>query len=94
MSDFTIEKVFVRPFEREGSALCGLARIQIEGGLFLSELRIYGNSGNVNSLYIAFPTRKDASGGDRKVVYPITDQARMKITKAIIAKYIEETDDK
>ena len=76
MSGFTISKVRVHPVERQESTMRGFARVEIEGGLFISELRIYEDSRDSTKLFIAFPTRQHPNGEDRKVAYPVTDEAR------------------
>lgn len=90
MPEFTIEKVFVFPTEKEGSLIKGFARIEIEGGLFISELRIFEDSRNPKLLYVSFPTRKNNRGDDKKTIYPNNDRARKRITDAITKKYLEE----
>lgn len=87
MADFTIEKVFVYPISRENSKILGYARIQIEGGLFIAELRIFADSKDPDKIYIAFPTRRGSQDEDRKVVYPLTENARARVTAAIFEEY-------
>lgn len=89
MSDFNIEKVFVHPLPERKAPLLGFARVQIEGGLFLSELRIYKDSKIEGEIYISFPTRTDKKGVEHRTVYPIKHEARVRITEAIKRTYIE-----
>jgi DNA-binding cell septation regulator SpoVG len=85
-----IKRIFILPVSKEGSLLLALARIELQSGLFLSELRVYPNPNSKNGIFIAYPTRKSTNGQVMKVFYPNNDKLKQFIEDSVYEAYCEE----
>jgi len=81
-----ITSVSVRKIEKEDSRMKGIATIVLDDQFAVHDIRIIEGD---NSLFIAMPSRKTATGGYCDVAHPINPEARDMIEKAILDVYKE-----
>lgn len=80
-------KVSVTPFEREGSNLCGLARIYFDDCFLINNVSLLQGR---NGVFISMPSYKtkqiDGNGRNvyKDVCFPITKEFREKLNGAIM----------
>lgn len=83
--------VFVTPFEREGSNICGLARIYFEDCFVINNVSIL--QGKAGSLFVAMPSYRTRQTGENNkpvyhdICYPITKIFREELYGEMISSF-------
>jgi len=85
-----ITSVKVRKIEKENSRMKGIASVLIDDVFAIHDIRIIeGETG----LFIAFPSRKTATGMYRDVAHPLVQEVREQFFDAIMAEYYRSQSD-
>jgi DNA-binding cell septation regulator SpoVG len=94
---FQIKKVHVHPIDSDTNPdLLAFVRIEIEGGLFLSELEFHLVPDSDDKVFLMYPTT-ERKGKSFQYYYPNSSEARAKLLLATEAEYfrvIEGGDEK
>ena len=90
-----IKKVFVKALTVRGKpekkVAIGLARVELECGLFLDGMRIYPDMNSPHGIFVSFPVQF-RNNQSYKTYYPVKDEAREEITHAVSVEYNEILD--
>ena len=81
-----ITSVNVRKIEKEGSRMKGIASVLLDDSFAVHDIRIIEGD---NGLFIAMPTTKTATGGNRGIAHPINPDVRKMFEDAILKAYNE-----
>lgn len=79
-----ITSVNVRKIEKENSRMKGIASVLLDDTFAVHDIRIIDGD---NGPFIAFPSRKTATGVYRDVAHPVVQEVRDKFFQAIMAEY-------
>ena len=79
-----ITSVKVHKTEKENSRMRGIATVVIDDSFAVHDIRIIEGE---NSLFIAMPSRKTATGDYRDIAHPINSDARKMFEDAILDEY-------
>ena len=85
-----ITSVNVRKIEKEGSRMKGIASVLLDDSFAVHDIRIIEGD---NGLFIAMPSGKTATGGDRDIAHPINPEVRAMFEEAILEAYKNAEDD-
>lgn len=79
-----VECTEVRKVEKENSKLKGFAKVKIDDCFVVNDIRIIEGE---NGLFIAMPSRPNATGGFHDVAHPINQETRKLFEDAIFEEY-------
>ncbi|WP_187115204.1 SpoVG family protein [Clostridium tyrobutyricum] len=79
-----------QPVGDRPSKLLAFASVIIDGGIAIHDIRIIRGD---KELFLAFPIRVRKNGTRADIVHPINTETRNLLTKAIIDKFREETNE-
>jgi len=87
-----LTSVRVHKIEKEGSRIKGIASVVIDDSFVIHDIKIIEGD---NGLFIAMPSRKNASGENVDIAHPINSDVRKQFSDAIFAEYEkkEETEE-
>ncbi|MGQ9778742.1 MAG: septation regulator SpoVG [Bacillota bacterium] len=78
-----ITDVRLKKVSNEGKVRA-LATITIDDAFVVRDIRVVEGQ---NGLFVAMPSRKTPDGEFRDIVYPLTQEAREQLQKAILSQY-------
>ncbi len=79
-----ITSVSVHKIEKENSRMKGIASVVLDNSFAVHDIRIIEGE---NSLFIAMPSRKTATGDYRDIAHPINQDVRKMFEDAILEEY-------
>ena len=79
-----ITSVNVRKIEKEESRMKGIASVLIDDCFAVHDIRIIEGD---NGLFIAMPSRKTATGGDRDIAHPINQEIRKQFEDEVLEAF-------
>ena len=79
-----ITSVNIRKIEKEDSRMKGIASVLLDNEFAIHDIRIIEGT---NGLFIAMPSRKTTTGGDRDICHPISQEVRTMFEKEILDAY-------
>lgn len=79
-----ITSVNVRPIEKEGSRMKGIASVLLDDCFAVRDIRVIEGD---NGLFIAMPSRKTSTGGYKDIAHPINPETRDMFQTTILEEY-------
>jgi len=79
-----ITSVNVRPIEKDGSRMKGIASVLLDDCFAVRDIRVIEGD---NGLFIAMPSRKTSTGGYKDIAHPINPETRKSFEDAILKEY-------